>query len=76
MEGTASLFERLNSERSDFVHSYPITNIENKQILHRRKDSKKKYFEVDNDFLNDFISRLEDVSDLLYRIRKEVKPEL
>ncbi|MDR4532251.1 hypothetical protein [Glutamicibacter sp. PS] len=46
----ASEFERLNTERSDFVHSYPITNKANEQILHRRIDAKKKYFEVTNSF--------------------------
>lgn len=76
MESVAWLFEKLNTERSDFVHSYPITNIKNEQILHRRKDSKKKYFEVDNSFLNDFVSRLEEVSDLLYKIRTIVRPDL
>ena len=76
MKTTADIFEQLNSERSDFVHSYPITNAKNEQILHRRKDSKKKYFEVDNDFLDNFISRLHDVSSGLYKIRGIVKPEL
>lgn len=76
MNKTANLFESLNSERSDFIHSYPITNKKSEQILHRRKDSKKKYFEVNNDFLNTFISRLHDVSSLLYKIRSEVKPQL
>lgn len=72
MAQTALLFERLNTERSDFVHSYPITNSKNEQILHRRKDSKRKYFEVDSNFLDDFISRLHDVSSNLYKIRTAV----
>lgn len=76
MEKIAIFFEKLNTERSDFVHSYPITNAKKEQILHRRRNSKKKYFEVDNNFLDDFISRLTNVSDLLYKIRKEIKPEL
>ena len=76
MDETADLFERLNSERSDFVHSYPITNKNNEQILHRRKDNKGKYFEVDNNFLDSFISRLNDVSSGLYQIRSIVKPQL
>lgn len=76
MNETANLFEQLNSERSDFVHAYPITNKRNEQILHRRKDSKNKYFEVDNDFLDSFISRLHNVSSLLYKIRQIVKPNL
>lgn len=37
----AGEFERLNTERSDFVHSYPITNASNEQILHRRVDEKE-----------------------------------
>ena len=73
MDETANLFEQLNSERSDFVHAYPVTNKKNEQILHRHKDSKNKYFEVNNDFLDSFISRLHDVSNGLYKIRGIVK---
>jgi hypothetical protein len=76
MNQTADLFEHLNTERSDFVHTYPITNGKNEQILHRRKDSKRKYFEVDNDFLDNFIGRLHDVSNGLYEIRAVVMPQL
>lgn len=76
MSKTASIFEKLNSQRSDFVHSYPITNKKNQQILHRRKDDKGKYFEVDNEFLDDFIGQLHEVSDCLYQIRKIVAPQL
>ncbi len=76
MSKTADLFEDLNTERSDFIHSYPITNKKNEQILHRRKESKGKYFEVDNDFLDSFIIRLHDVGSLLYKIRSAVKPYL
>lgn len=76
MEQVAVLFERLNTERSDFVHAYPITNKKDEQILHRRKDSKGKYFEVDNDFIDSFISRLHDVSSGLYEIRSIVRPSL
>lgn len=76
MSNAADLFENLNTERSDFIHSYPITNKKNEQILHRRKDNKRKYFEVDNIFLDNFISRLHDVSSLLYKIRAIVKPQL
>jgi len=57
----ADLFETLNDERNDFSHSYPITNHSELQILHRRKDRDGKYFEITNDFLNSFISRLHDV---------------
>ena len=76
MEHVAELFEQLNTERSDFVHAYPITNKNNQQILHRRKDSKKKYFEVDNNFLDSFIVRLHDVSNGLYEIRSVIKSSL
>ncbi len=67
-------FGRLNNERTDFVHAYPITSQSGEQILHRRKDQVGKYFEVSNDFLNDFISRLHDVSVALYEIRAIVRP--
>jgi len=70
---TANLFEKLNMQRTDFIHSYPITNEEKQQILHRRKDSKKKYFEVDNIFLDKFICELHDVSNGLHKIRKIVQ---
>lgn len=73
MENTADLFQKLNLQRSDFVHSYPITNNDNQQILHRRKDVDNKYFEVDNDFLDKFIDELELVSDGLYKIREVVQ---
>lgn len=76
MKQTADLFEKLNTERSDFVHTYPITNGEQQQILHRRKDSRGKYFEVDNDFLDSFIDQLHEVSDGLYKIRAVVRPTL
>lgn len=42
----ADLFQTMNAERSDIVHAYAITNLEGEQILHRRKDSQGKYFEV------------------------------
>jgi len=71
---TADIFKELNDQRTDFVHSYPITNDNNKQILHRRKDKAGKYFEVDNTFLDQFISKLHDVSSGLYEIRKVVRP--
>jgi hypothetical protein len=76
MQKIADMFEVLNTERTDFVHAYPITNKKNEQILHRRKDEKKKYFEVDKVFLDDFISHLDIVSDKLYEIRKIVRPDL
>lgn len=72
----ASEFERLNTERSDFVHSYPITSPSGAQILHRRVDAKNKYFEVTDAFLDDFTGRLRSVSDALYEIRGIVRPEL
>lgn len=76
MDQTANMFEQLNTERSDFVHAYPITNKKGEQILHRRKDDKGKYFEVDSGFLDSFISRLHDVSSGLYKIRAVVRPDL
>ena len=76
MKQTADLFAELNCQRTDFVHSYPITNKEREQILHRRKDKVKKYFEVDNTFLDKFIGELHDVSSGLYKIRKVIKPDL
>ncbi|WP_299998193.1 hypothetical protein [uncultured Cedecea sp.] len=75
-QAAADLFEELNSKRSDIVHAYPITNTVKAQILHRRLDVKDKYFEVTNEFLDSFISRLHDVSDKLYDIRKIVRPDL
>lgn len=69
-------FERLNTERSDFVHAYPITNSASQQNLHRRVDGKRKYLEVTDEFLDDFISRLHVVSGDLYDIRAIVRPEL
>jgi hypothetical protein len=71
MSNAAKLFEILNSGRTDFIHAYPITNSKKEQILHRRKDSKNKYFEVDNRFLDDFIAKLNGISNELYSIREK-----
>ena len=76
MQETADLFGKLNTERTDFVHAYPITVKDKEQILHRRKDDKGKYFEVTNEFLDDFISRLHDVSMKLYEIRDIVRSKI
>lgn len=75
-EAVADMFEVLNAERSDIVHAYPITNGAGAQILHRRLDEKGKYFEVTNEFLDGFISRLHDVSSKLYEIRSIAMPDL
>lgn len=69
------IFEILNTERSDFVHTYPITSETRGQILHRRVDEKGKYFEVTNEFLDSFISRIHSVSSKLYEIRDLVAAE-
>ncbi|MFM0416036.1 hypothetical protein [Paraburkholderia aromaticivorans] len=68
-QNIADMFRALNKERTDFVHAYPITNNAKAQILHRRKDVEEKYFEVTNEFLDVFITRLDTVSEKLYEIR-------
>ena len=73
---TANVFENLNEQRNDIIHPYPITNDKKEQILHRRKDKEGKYFEVNNAFLDQFISKLDNVSNSLYEIRKAVSPDL
>ncbi|WP_312960802.1 hypothetical protein [Stutzerimonas nitrititolerans] len=70
------MFQALNTRRSDIMHAYPITNQAKQQILHRRLDKKNRYFEVTNEILEEFISKLHDVSSLLYDIRAIMKPEL
>jgi len=72
MQNTIDLFDKLNGQRTDFVHSYPITGSTKEQILHRRKDKAGKYFEVTNEFLTQFIEELCNVSDGLFKIRNEV----
>ncbi|MDH4581101.1 hypothetical protein E8F20_04320 [Pseudomonas sp. BN415] len=72
----ADMFQALNTRRSDIVHAYPITNKASQQILHRRFDEKNRYFEVTNELLDEFISKLHDVSSKLYEIRAIMKPEL
>ncbi len=72
---TADLFEDLNSLRNDIIHTYPITNPNGNQILHRRKDKARKYFEVSNNFLDKFISQLHEASRGLYEIRYAVRSE-
>lgn len=78
MEETLDFFSILNNQRTDFVHAYPITSSKDRktQILHRRKDSKGKYFEIDEVFLDNFISNLGKVSSNLYKIREQVKKNI
>lgn len=89
-ELAGKLFTTLNDERSDIIHAYPITSPTHVQILHRRQypaQTKKKgtpkgyekppkYFEVTNEFLDNFISRLAHVNDDLYRIRAILRPDI
>ncbi|XMB51481.1 hypothetical protein QQ999_09265 [Pseudomonas fluorescens] len=70
------MFQALNTRRSDIVHAYPITDEANQQILHRRMDKKNRDFDVTNELLDEFISKLHEVSLKLYDIRDIVKPEL
>lgn len=72
----ADMFQALNTRRSDIVHAYPITDEANQQILHRRLDKKNRYFDVTNELLDEFISKLHEVSLKLYEIRAIVKSEL
>ncbi|WP_409487841.1 hypothetical protein ACK1U3_17110 [Pseudomonas promysalinigenes] len=72
----ADMFQALNTRRSDIVHAYPITNDASQQILHRRLDKKNRHFDVTNELLDEFISKLHEVSLKLYEIRAIVKPEL
>lgn len=72
----ADMFQALNTRRSDIMHAYPITNQAKQQILHRRLDEKNRCFEVTNEMLEEFISKLHDVSSLLYDIRAVMKPEI
>lgn len=88
------LFKKLNEERSDIIHSYPITSPSGIQILHRRHNPTQpkgkgkgkgkaaasskpaKYFEVTDDFLDNFITRLHQVTDGLYSIRSILRPDI
>lgn len=72
----ADMFQALNTRRSDIVHAYPITNDATQQILHRRLDKKNRCFDVTNELLDEFISKLHEVSLKLYEIRDIVKPKL
>lgn len=72
MQKAADTFDILNQVRNDIMHSYPITNPGGEQILHRRRDCNNKYFEITNEFLESFISQLQDVSAGLYKIREGV----
>lgn len=72
----AEEFVLLNDERNDFIHTYPITGTSGAQILHRRKDSHQKYFEVTESFLDSFIARLSNVNSALSTIGSIVRPDL
>lgn len=74
-KSVAEEFGQLNSERNDIVHSTPITNSLEEQILLRRDDSKGKYLEITSEFMDGFIERLSLVSDSLYQIREIVEAE-
>ncbi|AIC46945.1 hypothetical protein [Rhodoluna lacicola] len=71
---TADDYEKVNTERSDFVHAYPITSATGQQILHRRQDNKGKYFEASDGFLDNFIRQLDRVCVGLYEIREIARP--
>lgn len=82
------LFRTLNDERSDIIHSYPITSSTGNQILHRRQNATTpkgqgetltqakpaKYFEVTDEFMDTFLARLHQVDNHLYRIRDILCP--
>ncbi|MGP5444602.1 hypothetical protein [Pseudomonas helleri] len=82
------LFKTLNDERSDIIHSYPITSTTGNQILHRRQDATEsrgqgdtltrgkpaKHFEVTDQFMDTFLARLHQVNKHLYRIRDIFRP--
>lgn len=72
----ASLFENLNTRRSDIIHSYPITNSASEQTLWRTHSVKNKNFEVTIKFLDTFIADLEKTVDKLYAVRKIMGPNL
>ncbi|MFS0827869.1 hypothetical protein [Pseudomonas phoenicis] len=72
----ADLFQALNTRRSDIVHAYPITSTSDEQILHRRLDERNRHFDVNNEILDAFITKLHDVSTSLYKIRAIVRPDL
>ncbi|MGQ8919837.1 hypothetical protein ACUUYP_20755 [Pseudomonas lundensis] len=87
-EQAYELFRTLNDERSDIIHSYPITSTTGNQILHRRQDATEprgqgetltsgkpaKHFEVTDEFMDTFLARLHQVNEHLYRIRDIFRP--
>ena len=75
LDNVAGLFELLNNHRNDIFHAYPITGSSGTQILHRRKDAAGKYFEIKEDFLDEFIHDTEKLSELLYQIRDATERE-
>lgn len=75
LDSTATLFESLNNRRNDIFHAYPITGSSETQILHRRKDAAGKYFEIEEEFLDEFIHDTEELSKLLYQIRDATERE-
>jgi hypothetical protein len=84
------LFRTLNDERSDIIHSYPITSMAGNQILHRRQDATEprgqgetltsskpaKHFEVTDEFMDTFLARLHQVNEHLYLIRDIFRPDV
>lgn len=63
-----NLFSDIITKRNRIVHSFQITDSDDKQIL-STKDNKGKQYHITENFLLEFIEENEKLSDLLYEFR-------
>ena len=65
------LFSKIVQMRNRIIHSFRITNTAGEQSLATKEHENKggKQFEITEDYLMDFISMNEKLSDMLYKLR-------
>ena len=63
------LFSELIDQRNRIVHSFQITNKQNKQVLATKVYHESEQFEITEDYLLNFIKLNEKLSDMLHVFR-------
>ena len=63
------LFSELIDQRNRIVHSFQITNKQNKQVLATKVYHESEQFEITEDYLLNFIKLNEKLSDMLHDFR-------
>lgn len=68
-----TLFMELVDMRNRIIHSFQIT-YDGKQMLATKEHNKFNQFRITEEYLRQFIKKNEEMSDLLYKIRGDIKP--